>query len=77
MAQAANDVVVEAYARIEPSVQRWSLERIEAAIGEPLMVSDPLLTAVQAAALLEVSLVQLGGLVMAGRLNRSGVSGHL
>lgn len=55
-------VGVESTPPVLPAVQRWSVEEIEAAIGEPLMVSDPLLTGVQAAALLEVSLVELGGL---------------
>jgi hypothetical protein len=55
---------------------RWTVEQIEAATGEPLMVPDPLLTAIQAAALLEVSLVQLDGLVAAGHLTQSGVRGH-
>jgi hypothetical protein len=44
-------------------VRRWSADALEAVIGEPLMVADPLLTGVQAAALLGVTLVELDALV--------------
>jgi len=55
-----------------PGLARWSRGQIEDAIGEPLMVPDPLLTVVQAAALLAVSVAQLDGLVAAGVLPRRG-----
>jgi hypothetical protein len=57
----------------EDATGHWSRERIEAAIGEPLMVPDPLLTAAQAATLLDVSMVQLNHLVAACQLRLDGV----
>jgi hypothetical protein len=57
----SGDVGTESTRRVVPAVQRGSVEEIEDAIGEPLMVPDPLLTGVQAAALLGVSLVEMGG----------------
>jgi hypothetical protein len=49
----------------ELAARRWSRGQIEAALGEPLMVPDPLLTAAQAATLLDVCQGQLQGLSQA------------
>jgi hypothetical protein len=60
-----------ASAGVVPTVQRWNVDEIEATIGEPLMIADPLLTAAQAAALLGVTLVELDALVEAGCVRRA------
>jgi hypothetical protein len=59
----------------ELAARRWSRGQIEAALGEPLMVPDPLLTADQAATLLDVGVGQLQGLVTGGG-NQTGVRGR-
>jgi hypothetical protein len=76
MARTDDDRDIGTCAGFESAMQRWSREQIEAAIGEPLMVSDPLLTAAQAAALLDISMVQLDDLVAAGKLRRVGLQGR-
>lgn len=55
-----------------PGMSRWSRTQIEHAIAEPLMTSDPLLSAVQASALLAVSLAHVEALTAAGVLQRHG-----
>jgi predicted DNA-binding transcriptional regulator AlpA len=64
--------VPAAGAMAPPGLGRWSRAQIEHAIGEPLMVPDPMLTAVQAAALLGITVSRIDGLVAAGRLPRHG-----
>jgi hypothetical protein len=51
-----------------PGLGRWSRAQIEAAIGEPLTVPDPMLTVVQAAALLAVTVSRIEVLVAADRI---------
>jgi excisionase family DNA binding protein len=57
-------------------VTRWTRAEIEAVLGGPLMVPDPMLTAVQAARLLGVAVSRIDRLVAAGGLPQHGRPGR-
>ena len=57
-------------------VPRWTRAELEAVLGGPLMVPDPMVTAVQAAALLGVAISRIDRLDAAGVLPRHGRPGR-